>query len=53
MHGGVSLPNHVPHLEELERALLEVIPRAHQTAQSLTWAYTVEKLERKGGTNLR
>jgi len=46
-------PNHFSTLDELEQAMLDFIARYNQTAKPLTWSYTVEKLERKLGTNLR
>src|SRR6266567_3683022 len=44
-------PNHFSSLDELEQAMLDFIARYNQTAKPLTWSYTVEKLERKLGTN--
>ena len=44
-------PNHFSTLDELEQAMLDFIARYNQTAKPLEWSYTVEKLERKLGTN--
>lgn len=46
-------PNHFICLDELEQAIEDFITRYNQTAKPLKWSYTVEKLERKLGTNLR
>jgi transposase len=45
-------PNHFSCIGELQQAILEFIVRYNQTAKSLQWSYTVEKLERKLGTHL-
>jgi len=45
-------PNHFGSLDELQQAILNFIARYNQTAQPLTWSYTVEKLEHKLGTHL-
>jgi len=44
-------PNHFTSLDELQLAIAGFIARYNQTAKPLTWSYTVEKLERKLGTN--
>jgi hypothetical protein len=46
-------PTHFTCLDELQQAILDFIVSYNQTARPLTWSYTVEKLERKLGMNLR
>ena len=46
-------PKHFTSLNELEQAIADFIGYYNQTAKPLEWSYTVEKLERKLGTNLR
>jgi hypothetical protein len=46
-------PNHFCSLDELEQAILDFIAHSNRAAEPLKWSYTVEKLERKFGTNLR
>ena len=46
-------PKHFTSLNELEQAIQDFIRYYNQTAKPLEWSYTVEKLERKLGTNLR
>ncbi len=46
-------PNHCCSLDELEQAILDFIAHYNRTAEPLKWSYTVEKLERKLGTNLQ
>ncbi len=46
-------PNHFISLDELERAIADYIRYYNQTAKSLEWSYTVEKLERKLAPRLR
>jgi len=46
-------PKHFTSLDELEQAIQDFIGYYNQTAKPLAWSYTVEKLERKLGTNLR
>jgi hypothetical protein len=46
-------PNHFTSLDELQQAIQDFIRHYNQTARPLKWSYTVEKLERKLGTNLR
>ncbi len=46
-------PNHFTCLDELQQAIADFIARHNQTAKPLKWSYTVEKLERKLGTNSR
>jgi transposase len=46
-------PNHFYSLDELDHAIEDFIRHHNQTAKPLKWSYTVEKLERKLGTNLR
>lgn len=46
-------PNHFISLDELERAIADSIRYYNQTAKSLEWSYTVEKLERKLAPRLR
>jgi hypothetical protein len=46
-------PNHFTCLDELQQAIADFIARHNQTAKPLQWSYTVEKLERKLGTNSR
>lgn len=46
-------PNHFTCLDELQQTIQDFITRYNQTAKPLKWSYTVEKLERKLGTNLR
>jgi DDE superfamily endonuclease/Homeodomain-like domain len=46
-------PKHFTSLNELEQAIADFISYYNQTAKPLQWSYTVEKLERKLGTNLR
>jgi len=44
-------PNHFTSTDELQRAILDFIAHYNQKAKPLTWSYTIEKLERKLGTN--
>jgi hypothetical protein len=44
-------PNHFTSTDELQRAILDFITHYNQSAQPLSWSYTIEKLERKLGTN--
>ncbi len=46
-------PNHFSSLDELEHAIQNFITHYNRTAKPIKWSYTVEKLERKLGTNLR
>jgi hypothetical protein len=46
-------PKHLTNLDELELAIRDFIGYSNQTAKPLKWSYTVEKLERKLGTDLR
>jgi len=46
-------PNHFTRLDELQQAIQDFIRHYNQAAKPLKWSYTVEKLERKLGTNLR
>jgi hypothetical protein len=46
-------PNHFTCLDELQQAIADFIAHHNQTAKPLKWSYTVEKLERKLGTNSR
>jgi len=46
-------PNHFTRLDELQQAIENFIRHYNQAAKPLKWSYTVEKLERKLGTNLR
>jgi hypothetical protein len=46
-------PKHFTSLNELEQAIQDFIRYYNQTAKPLEWSYTVEKLERKLGANLR
>ncbi len=46
-------PNHFCSLDELEQAILDFLAHYNRAAEPLKWSYTVEKLERKLGTNLR
>jgi transposase len=42
-------PNHFKSLEELAEAILTFISCQNQTAKTIRWTYTVEKLEQKLG----
>ncbi len=44
-------PNHFGSLDELQQAILDFVVHYNQTAKPLQRSYTVEKLERKLGTN--
>jgi len=44
-------PNHFERLGSLRQAILEFIAYYNQTAKSIQWSYTVEKLEQKLGAN--
>jgi hypothetical protein len=45
-------PNHFVSVAALEQTIADFIARYNQTAKPIKWSYTVEKLERKLGTNL-
>ncbi len=44
-------PNHFTGTDALEQAILRFIAYGNQIAKPITWSYTIEKLERKLGTN--
>jgi transposase len=45
-------PNHFRSLQDLERGILAFVEHYNQTAKSIHWSYTIEKLELKLGLNL-
>ena len=45
-------PSHFVSIDALRQAILDFIAHYNQTAKPLNWSYTVEKLERRLGTNL-
>lgn len=46
-------PNHFASTDDLDRAIMDFIAYGNQTAKPIQWSYTVDKLERKLGINLR
>ena len=48
----VLTPNHFHSTQELDQAIMEFIQRENLAPKPIRWTYTVQKLERKLGSNL-